>query len=83
MGGPSTALDHVPLSPRSPARHRIEEIAALNKDNEDTLQEADNALAGGNVDQTTLLQNDEEGFALAPVDTTTVKGGAWSMILSK
>ena len=76
-------MDHVPLSPRSPARHRNEDIAALNKDNEDTLQEADNALAGGNVDQTTLLQNDEEGFALAPVDTTTVKGGVWSMILLK
>ena len=48
--------------------------AALEKDDaegEDAMQDGElNALA---ADQTTLLPNDEEGFALAPVDTTTVK----------
>lgn len=46
---------------------------ALNQSNENN-PDGDDQAAGVNTDQTTLLHNEEEGFALAPVDTTTVKG---------
>ena len=73
----SAGLGLPPLSPRSPARHHDDVLSAgLNKDADELAHEADDPLPGNNVDQTTLLPNEEEGFALAPVDTTTVKGWA-------
>lgn len=73
LGGPiSSALNHNALPPKSPARLR--ENMNANNQGIDNIPDIDDPLPGGIVDQTTLLPNDEEGFALAPVDTTTVKG---------
>ena len=73
FGGPtSTSMSHPPLSPRSPARVS-DEINTLNQGSAN-IPDEDDQIPGTNVDQTTLLHNEEEGFALAPVDTTTVKG---------
>ena len=73
-------LNHPALSPRSPAPLRQDMMDMANKDlDDDPARELDDAIPASNVDhfnpdQTTLLPNEEEGFALAPVDTTTVKG---------
>lgn len=75
-------LNHPALSPRSPAPLRQDMMDMANKDlDDDPARELDDAIPASNVDhfnpdQTTLLPNEEEGFALAPVDTTTVKGWA-------
>lgn len=65
----STSLG-LPMSSRSPPRDETDALNITNGMNPDI----DDHLPGVNNDQTTLLQNEEEGFALAPVDTTTVKG---------
>ncbi|KZS22071.1 putative Protein RAD21 [Daphnia magna] len=75
FGGPvSTSMSHPPVSPRSPTR-ASGEINNLDQGTA-SIPEGDDQVPGANADQTTLLQNEEEGFALAPVDTTTVKGWA-------
>jgi len=85
IGGALHPLSHPALSPRSPAPLRGGEDLmdiANNKDLDDDVRgELDDPVPASNVDQfnpdqTTLLPNEEEGFALAPVDTTTVKGWA-------
>ncbi|CAL4076925.1 unnamed protein product, partial [Meganyctiphanes norvegica] len=51
--------------------------------NEDNFESGKNAESGGTqadesmamADQTTLLQNEDESFALAPVDTSAIKSG--------
>lgn len=73
FGGPTSAgMNHPPASPRSPARVS-DEVNNLDQGSVN-IPDGDDQLPGANVDQTTLLHNEEEGFALAPVDTTTVKG---------
>jgi len=73
-GQVSSAFPRPALSPRSPGRLRGDK-SALNQDVDNDIQDRDDGIPdGGAVDQTTLLHNDEEGFALAPVDTTAVKG---------
>lgn len=73
-------LSHPAMSPRSPAPLRQDMMDMANKDlDDDPAREMDGPIPASNVDhfnsdQTTLLPNEEEGFALAPVDTTTVKG---------
>ncbi|XP_057372165.1 double-strand-break repair protein rad21 homolog [Daphnia carinata] len=75
FGGPvSTSMSHPPVSPRSPTR-ASGEINNLDQGTA-SIPEGDDQVPGVNADQTTLLHNEEEGFALAPVDTTTVKGWA-------
>ncbi|EFX68066.1 putative RAD21 [Daphnia pulex] len=75
FGGPTSAgMNHPPASPRSPARVS-DEVNNLDQGSVN-IPDGDDQLPGANVDQTTLLHNEEEGFALAPVDTTTVKGWA-------
>lgn len=70
----SSAFPRPALSPRSPGRPRGDKNT-LNQDVDNDIQDRDDGIPdGGAVDQTTLLPNDEEGFALAPVDTTAVKG---------
>lgn len=68
----SASMSHPPLSPRSPARNR-DEMNTLSQGGIN-IPDGDEQVPGANADQTTLLHNEEEGFALAPVDTTTVKG---------
>ena len=63
------------MSPRSPGRGlRGDMMNPLNQGIDDNLPERGEQVAGGMTDQTTLLHNDEEGFALAPIDTSAVKG---------
>ena len=72
IGGPISSMHHAALPPRSPPRLR-DHMNAADQGIIDNIPEADDQVPSI-VDQTTLLHNDEEGFALAPVDTTTVKG---------
>lgn len=65
-------MNHPPPSPRSPAGVS-DEVNNLDQGCVN-IPDGDDQVPGTNVDQTTLLHNEEEGFALAPVDTTTVKG---------
>ncbi len=67
----STTMSHPPLSPRSPGRVRDDALSQ----GDVNIPDGDDHAQGVNADQTTLIHNEEEGFALAPVDTTTVKGG--------
>lgn len=68
----SVGMNHPQMSPRSPLHTRDEE-GILNSGNV-SIPHGEHHAQGNNADQTTLLQNEEEGFALAPVDTTAVKG---------
>ena len=83
IGGLLNPQSHAPLTPKSPAPLR-EEMDASNKDIDDIVQsELDDVIPASNTDQTTLLPNEEEGFALAPVDTTTVKGEFYILLFVK
>ena len=68
---------HPALSPRSPAASALVRHDDMNEINQENNLNVDDPAAGIHADQTTLLNNDEEGFALAPVDTTTVKGNSF------
>ena len=59
-GGPPT-----PLQPEKPVEREIP----------DNLFGANEAEGGAEADQTTLLQNEEESFALAPVEAPMARGG--------
>jgi len=72
IGGPISSM-HSALPQKSPGRLR-DHTDAINQGGIDNIPDADDQIPGGIIDHTTLLHNDEEGFALAPVDTTTVKG---------
>lgn len=50
----------------------------MNAINQDIAEAVDENLA----DQTTLLHNEEESFALAPVDASALKGSYWSILMS-
>ena len=80
IGGPISSMHHNALPPRSPARLR-DHMNAGNQGIIDNIPDADDQVPGGIIDQTTLLHNDEEGFALAPVDTTTVKGFSFYFLI--
>lgn len=62
------------MSPKSPGRILRGDANSSNQGMLDHIPERDEQGPGGIADQTTLLHNDEEGFALAPIDTSAVKG---------
>lgn len=70
----SSVLARPDMSPRSPTRLLQAEMNIIHQAVDGQVPERDDQILAGNNEQTTLLHNEEEGFALAPVDTTAVKG---------
>lgn len=63
---PNEALEQLVGSAEIPASSEVD--ANLNKEGEEQNEAIQNA------EQTTLLQNEEESFALAPVDASALRG---------
>ncbi|KAK8732492.1 hypothetical protein OTU49_006790 [Cherax quadricarinatus] len=75
VGPPSSADGSRPSSPKPEAQDPVDQPDAPPEENQEAAPSAanDETLAGH--EQTTLLQNEEESFALAPVDASAIKSG--------
>ncbi|KAK7084536.1 Double-strand-break repair protein rad21 [Halocaridina rubra] len=74
--GPPTSDDGSrPSSPKPEIQDPMEAIDAPPAENAEAPPQDANDEALGGHEQTTLLQNEEESFALAPVDASAIKSG--------
>ncbi|XP_042231929.1 double-strand-break repair protein rad21 homolog A-like isoform X2 [Homarus americanus] len=75
VGPPSSADGSRPSSPKPEAQDPVDQPDAPPEENQEAAPSAANDEALVGHEQTTLLQNEEESFALAPVDASAIKSG--------
>ncbi|XP_071515671.1 double-strand-break repair protein rad21 homolog isoform X2 [Panulirus ornatus] len=74
-GPPSSADGSRPSSPKPEAQDTVDQPDAPPEENQEAAAPSTNDEMLAGHEQTTLLQNEEESFALAPVDASAIKSG--------
>ncbi|XP_045614416.1 double-strand-break repair protein rad21 homolog isoform X2 [Procambarus clarkii] len=75
VGPPSSADGSRPSTPKPEAQDPVDQPDAPPEENQEAAPSAANEETLAGHEQTTLLQNEEESFALAPVDASAIKSG--------